>query len=147
MVQPAPEPTAAKTSGLLESVGLFTRQFGGGSVLNQLTAMIHVMKTLFAIMAIFLVVGCESSRRGALLTTDQAGTLAVRLANEQAATLYHCRPFRGSHPASFEAGHWVWAEQQGFGRGDIQAAVELAADGSTNHVVLHLLDSQNSLPF
>jgi len=83
------------------------------------------------------------------LTAERAKTVAMRLANDKAFTLYHCQPFRDGQPARFVAGQWVWIDLQGFGHGDIQATVQLAANGSTNSVDLKLLDSQNQsrLPF
>ena len=107
------------------------------------------VKTLFVVIFSFLLIGCESSRRSASLTAEQATTVAVRLANDKAFTLYHCQPFRDGQPARFVAGQWVWVDLQGLGHGDIQATVQLAADGSTNSVDLKFLDSQNQsrLPF
>jgi hypothetical protein len=84
-------------------------------------------------------------QQGTPLTSEQATTLALQLANDQAATLYHSRPFQEGQPAKFTQGHWVWSDACGYGRGDIYATVELAADGSTNLVNLQLLDSQNPL--
>ena len=104
------------------------------------------MKTLLFVVLAFILVGCESSRQGASLTTEQATTIAVRLANDKASTLYQHQPFVAGQPAKFVAGHWLWVTRQGFGLGDIQATVELAADGSTNSVGLQLFDSQNTLP-
>ena len=103
------------------------------------------MKKSLVVVLAFILVGCESSRQSASLTTEQATTTAVRLANDEASTLYQHRPFVAGQPAQFVAGHWLWVARQGFGRGDIQAAVELAADGSTNSVDLQLFDSQNIL--
>jgi hypothetical protein len=105
------------------------------------------MKILSAIFCVLLLVGCASSQQSASLTPDQASTLAIRLANDRAATVYQCQPFRDGQPAHLVAGHWVWAGQQGFGRGDLQATVELAADGSTNNVDLLLFDSHDFRPF
>jgi hypothetical protein len=103
------------------------------------------MKTPFVIVLAVILVGCKSSRQSASLTADQAKTLAMSLANDKAATLYHSQPFVAGQHAQFEfvSGHWLWVAQQGFGHGDIQARVELAADGSTNSVNLQLFDSQN----
>jgi hypothetical protein len=103
------------------------------------------MKTSLILVLAFMFVGCESSRQSALLTPDQAKTLAMRLANDKVATLYHSQPFVAGQPAQFVAGHWLWVARQGFGRGDIQATVELAADGSTNSIDLKLFESQNIL--
>jgi uncharacterized protein YcfL len=99
------------------------------------------MKTSFIIIFAILLVGCASTQPGASLTAEQAKTVAMRLANDKAFTLYHCQPFRDGQPARLVAGHWVWVDQQGFGLGDIQATVELAADGSTHSVDLKLLVS------
>jgi hypothetical protein len=103
------------------------------------------MKISLILAFAFIFVGCESSRQGASLTADQANTLAMRLANDKASTLYQHQPFVVGQPAQFVAGHWLWVSRQGFGRGDIQATVELAMDGSTNQVELQLFDSQNPL--
>ena len=105
------------------------------------------MKILSIIFCALLLVGCASSHQSASLTPDQARTLAIRLANDRAATVYQFQPFRDGQSAHLVAGHWVWAGRQGFGRGDLQVTVELAADGSTNDVALLLLDSHDFRPF
>jgi hypothetical protein len=105
------------------------------------------MKTSCIIIFTILLVGCASTRHSASLTAEQAQAFALQLANDKASTLYYCQPFRDGQPAQFVAGHWIWVEQQGFGHDDIQATVELAANGSTNNVDLKLFDNQNtSLP-
>jgi hypothetical protein len=96
------------------------------------------------ILALFLA-GCASPRRNPSLTAEQAGALAVQLANHEASIVYHCQPFRIDQPASFVAGHWIWTEKQGFGHCDIAATVKLAVDGSTHNVDLNILDSENEL--
>ena len=111
--------------------------------LGALGCIERFMKISAVIICAFLLVGCASSPQSASLTAEQAKTLAMRLANDKAATVYHCQPFRDGQPAHFVAGHWVWTDLQGFGRGDIQATVELAADGSTHTVDLKLLDNAN----
>jgi hypothetical protein len=88
---------------------------------------------------------CENLLQGILLTAEQARTLAMRLANEKMDALYHYQPFQDGQPPRFEAGHWIWTGSQGFGTGDIQARVELAADGSSNSVDIVLLDSKAEL--
>jgi hypothetical protein len=103
------------------------------------------MKALNIIIFTLVLVGCARPRQSASLTPDQAKTVAMRLASDKALTVYRCSPFRDGEPARFAADHWVWIGHQGYGHGDIQATVELAADGSTNSVVLQLLDSQNLL--
>ena len=103
------------------------------------------MKTIFVVVLAFILVGCESSRQSASLTTEQATTIAVRLANDKASTLYQRQPFADGQPAQIVSGHWLWVARQGFGHGDIQARVELARDGSTNHVDLQLFENENML--
>jgi hypothetical protein len=111
--------------------------------LGSLGGFERFMKTSCIIILTLLLVGCASTRQKASLTAEQAKMVAIQLANDRASTLYHSQPFRGSQPARFEAGHWVWVGRQGYGHGDIEALVELAADGSTNSVYLKLLDSRD----
>ena len=85
------------------------------------------MKTLCIIIFALLLVGCANTNQSALLTAEQAKTVAMRLANDKASSLYHCQPFRDGQSAQFVAGHWLWVKQQGFGHSDFQATVELAA--------------------
>ena len=101
------------------------------------------MKISSVIIFALLLVGCASRPPSAALTAEEARSVALRLANDQAFAVYQCRPFRDGQPAKFVASHWVWAGREGYGHGDIQATVALAADGSTNHVELQLFDSQN----
>jgi hypothetical protein len=98
-----------------------------------------------SILAVYVVllVGSVSSQQSASLTSDQAKTVAVQLANQKADTLYHCQPFQDGQPAKFAQGHWVWSDLRGYGHGDIQVTVELAANGSTNDVDIELFDSQD----
>jgi len=101
------------------------------------------MKTSLILLLAAGLVGCRSSQPRAALTAEQATTTAVRLANDKASTVYHRQPFHDGQPARFVADHWVWTDKQAFGRGDLEATVELAADGSTNNVDLNLLDYEN----
>ena len=94
------------------------------------------MKTSRIILVALLLVGCTSTHQTAPLTADQAKAVAIRLANEKAAATYHSQPFHDGQPAIFVADHWTWRE---LGIGDIEATVELAADGSTNRVALNQL--------
>ena len=94
------------------------------------------MKTSMIVVLGFMLIGCESSRQNASLTADQAKAVAISLANEKAAATYHSQPFHDGQPPSFVAGHWTWRQ---LGTGDIEATVELAADGSTNSVTLNQL--------
>src|SRR5450755_3138992 len=97
------------------------------------------MKTPHIILFALLLVGCTSTHQTASLTADQAKAVAIRLANEKAAVTYHGQPFHDGQPASFVAGRWTWRQ---IGAGDIEATVELAADGSTNSVTLNQLSDR-----
>jgi hypothetical protein len=77
-----------------------------------------------------------STRPGASLNAGQARALALRLANDKAATVYHCQSFHDGQPAAFVSGHWIWRE---LAPGDVEATVALASDGSTNNVALNIL--------
>ena len=94
------------------------------------------MKTSRLILVALLLVGCTSTHQTVVLTADQAKAVAIRLANEKAAAIYHRQPFYDGQPPSFVAGHWIWRQ---LSTGDIEAIVELAADGSTNSVTLNQL--------
>jgi hypothetical protein len=94
------------------------------------------MKTARIILVALLLVGCTSTHQTVALTADQAKAVTIRLANEKAAATYHSQPFHDGQPPSFVAGHWTWRQ---LGTGDIEATVELAADGSTNSVTLNQL--------
>jgi len=101
------------------------------------------MKISVIVVFSFLLAGCESSRQSASLTSEQAKAVAVQLANQKADTLYRCEPFQDGPPVRFTRGHWVWSDEHGYGHGDIQATVELAANGSTNNVDVEFFDDQN----
>jgi hypothetical protein len=94
------------------------------------------VKTRFPILLALTLVGCESSRQSASLTPEQVENMATRLANEKADTMYHRQPFHDGQSPNFVAGHWVWRQ---LSPGDLEATVDLAADGSTNSVVLNQL--------
>ena len=101
------------------------------------------MKMLLLIVSTLLLAGCNSTvPPKAALTAGQATTLAQHLANDEATTRYHSRPFGDGATAQFDQGRWIWSERHGFGQGDLEASVFLAADGSTNHVELKLLDNR-----
>jgi len=105
------------------------------------------MKTSFIVLFAFLIAGCGSLQPKASLTAEQARTVAMQLANVKANALYHCQPFQDGQPVRFVQGHWMWTENRGLGQGDIEAMVELAADGSTNSVKVEFLDNRNLLMF
>ena len=94
------------------------------------------MKTVSFIFVMFLLVGCTSTRPSASLTTEQATALAMQLANDKASTICHRQPFHDGQPAAFVSGRWTWRE---LAPGDVEATVQLAADGSTNSVAINIL--------
>lgn len=101
------------------------------------------MKTLPIIALGLLLSGCSTSTpRTTSLTADQAGAVAGRLANERAQSLYDCQPFAGDAPARFVAGRWLWRDRRACGLADLEATVELAADGSARSCEVILLDSR-----
>ena len=100
------------------------------------------MKLSFIFLSALLLAGCQTSQTTASLTAQQARLLSLRLANDKALTLYHCQPFRAGQLPQFTGGHWVWTEEEGYGRSDLQATVELSADGLQHTVDLQLLDSR-----
>lgn len=75
-------------------------------------------------------------RPPASFTSAQATQLAIQLANEQAARIYHCKPFHDGRPAAFTEGCWRWHELT---PSDYEAEVQLLADGSPNRVTVNLL--------
>ena len=95
---------------------------------------------------IFLLVGCAGRHQNPTLTAEQAKAIAMQLANDKTFLLYQCRPFQDGQPARFVSGHWIWVGQHGFGQNDIEATVELAANGSTNDlnfkVLVNLLNNR-----
>ncbi|HEY1660821.1 MAG TPA: hypothetical protein VGI03_00235 [Verrucomicrobiae bacterium] len=74
------------------------------------------------------------------LTTEQATSTAMQLANDKATTLYHCQPFQETNPAHFVDGRWIWIASDGKGLEVFRARVVLAADGSTNSTNIKLLN-------
>jgi hypothetical protein len=69
--------------------------------------------------------------------------MAIRLANDQADVTYHRQPFHDGQPPRFAAGRWTWRQ---LAPGDLEAVVELAADGSSNRVTLTQLTDVSPLP-
>jgi len=104
------------------------------------------MKPRYILVLALALAGCTKPPHSATLSAEQAGTLAQRLANEKAQTLYNCQPFRDGPPAEWVAGYWVWSDLRAHGGGDIEATVEFAADGAGPKVNVVLIDSRPLLP-
>jgi uncharacterized protein YcfL len=104
------------------------------------------MRISWVILLALALVGCSSTRQTPIpstaLTSLQATTLAMQLANDKALATYSCHPFKKQEPILFLEGRWIWIGREGYGQGDIEAKVELAANGSTNNVVLRRLANQ-----
>src|SRR5262245_44949650 len=96
------------------------------------------MKLASILTLAFLLAGCGKS----WMPAEQAAAQAMRLANDKAFELYKTRPFKPGQPAQFVGGHWIWTDRRGFGIGDIQATVDLSADGTPQKVDVSLLDSR-----
>ena len=94
------------------------------------------MRTLFVILSVLLFAGCESSPKSATLTAEQATSLAIRLANDKAREQGFYGSFTNGQPADFVAGHWIWHSHVETPGRRYDATVELAADGSTNRVIV-----------
>ena len=88
----------------------------------------------------------QGGKASSLMTPNEAGSLAEHLANEKARALYNCQPFRNSPPARFVRDHWTWHHLQAQGLGDIEAAVEFAADGAEPKVKVVRLESVPRTP-
>jgi hypothetical protein len=97
------------------------------------------MKAIYVATVAVLLAGCASPRQTTSFTAGQAKTLAVNLSNDKAFMVYGCRPFHDGAPACLIEGRWVWTDLGGVGCYDLEATVELAADGSTNQVELKVL--------
>ncbi|HEV2318729.1 MAG TPA: hypothetical protein VGV18_03200 [Verrucomicrobiae bacterium] len=80
------------------------------------------------------------SVRATVITSAQAAALAIQLANDKADVVFHQRPFQDGRPAQLLMGNWVWNDGCGVALLDYEAAVKLAADGSTNSVKVQVLD-------
>jgi hypothetical protein len=101
----------------------------------------RMMKTLCSILLLTLLAACDEPS-----TRERATLLARQLANKQAEATYNCKPFVGGPSALWTNGHWVWRERRAVGSGDIEAAVSLAPDLSTQSVQVLLLDNRVKLP-
>ena len=104
------------------------------------------MKTIAFIFCAAFLMGCTSSRQAASISKEQAGTLAMRFANDKAFAQYSCRPFRDTQSVLFVEDHWTWMDRQACGRGDIEGKVEIASNGTVRSVEIQLLDSGTGTP-
>ena len=101
------------------------------------------MKLLPFIASMLLLVGCSTtSHQHQRLSVVEAKALAQQLANDAAFTRYGCRPFHEGQSPRFEQGGWVWSDRSGYGKGDLEALVMIAADGSTHEVNFDVLTNE-----
>jgi hypothetical protein len=95
-----------------------------------------------AILALFFSAGCVTkTKQIPPLTSKQAKIVAVQLANDEARKSYKCQPFTNDRPIVFRDDKWLWTSQVGCGHYNVEAVVELAANGLTNRVRLQLFDN------
>lgn len=73
--------------------------------------------------------------------------MALKLANANALTVYHCQPFHDGEHVCFIRDRWEWSGQVAMGQGDLEATVLLAEDGSTNQVSFQTLVNVNVISF
>jgi hypothetical protein len=89
-----------------------------------------------------LLSGCSSLPHTGNLSVEQATSLAVKLANEQAQAIYHFQPFRDGPSAVFVQGQWFWSDLKAQGQLDVEGSVRFPADGANPSVRVILLDNQ-----
>jgi hypothetical protein len=97
------------------------------------------MKLSCILFLALILFGCKGHQQRVPISGERAKLLAIRLANDKATSIYHRSPFHDGQPANFLDGHWYWRQLTD---GDLEATVELAADGSTNKVTLTLLTTK-----
>ena len=100
-------------------------------------------KVCLAIMVLAMA-GCTKPRNSAL-TTAEATSLALQLANEKAQALYQCRPYRDGPVAQLVDGCWVWHARRGQGQVDLEATVKFSTNGAEPNVTVVLLDNLTGL--
>jgi len=96
-----------------------------------------------AILTLFCGAGCATkTKQIPPLTSNQAKIIAVQLANDEARKSYNCQPFKNDQPIVFRDNKWLWSSIVACGHCDVEAEIEIAASGTTNHILLQLLDNQ-----
>ena len=107
----------------------------------KLASAMKDMKAVGLIAWLLFMTGCGDlgPRPTPALNGEQASSLARQLANERAAALYQCQPFRSGLPTRFEEGRWQWRDRRAYGQGDLEARVSFAADGSKRAVEVLLM--------
>ena len=101
------------------------------------------MKLLPFIASVFLLFGCSTTpHHSQRLSVAEAKALAPQLANDAAFTRYGCRPFHDGQSPRLEQGRWVWSGRYGYGKGDLEALVMIAADGSTHEINFDVLTNE-----
>jgi hypothetical protein len=70
---------------------------------------------------------------GPIRDANDAEARAVAIANEKTLKAFDAAPFRtGRSPALFDGKHWVWRGRVGAGKGDLEAFIRLAPDGTVD---------------
>jgi hypothetical protein len=104
-----------------------------------------LMKISLILIPTIICTGCVTSHRQTL-TSQQATTIALQLANQKASETYQCMPFHDGQPAHLADGHWIWTGHSGYGKEDLEATVLLAVNGTMPNVELQLLDNKMGFP-
>lgn len=105
------------------------------SALRWATSHTMKLRPILAIILMALVTGCSTSqpqiKAAAVLTEQQAHSLAEKLATAKLAWLIGEAGISRSSPPRFANGEWFWRWSQGRGSGDMEVTVTFAADGSS----------------
>ena len=94
------------------------------------------MKSLLAVLLVFLLVGCSSTRKPAqsVLNQQEAHVLAVKLAATKFRGVISESAFENSQPPRLDSDGWAWHWRVAQGESDIEILVSFAPDGSSPSV-------------
>ncbi|MEW6304068.1 MAG: hypothetical protein AB1705_11385 [Verrucomicrobiota bacterium] len=85
---------------------------------------------------------------GPVADARDATTRAVMVANEAAFNDYRVEPFLDSQKtATFDGNRWIWRQRVGFGKGDLEADVAIASDGTVQSVTVRFTTQQFARTF
>jgi hypothetical protein len=80
---------------------------------------------------------------GPVTTARDATARAVIAANDTALRDYHVEPFTDADAnATFDGRSWSWRKRVGFGRGDLEAEVRIAQDGTVEEIIVRYMTQQ-----